>query len=636
MALVELSAGFIVMPKSFLSPNWYRVAEVKPKIRPHAETHRQRFRGQTWYILQDHQSGRFHRLSPAAHRMLCMMNGSRTVHEIWESQFERLLEMNDQPTQDETIHLLIQLHSSDLLDAGLLPDVRELSERAVKRTRREVLMRAVNPLAVRIPLFDPDEILERTAVFMRPIFTKAGFVAWLLVVVFGVLVAVQHWGAITTDAVAMAFSAQNVVLMMFTYIVIKATHELGHAYAAKMWGGEIHEIGIMILVLMPVPYVDASCTYAFSSKWRRAMVAGAGIMTEALLAAIAAVFWVMVESGIARTVAFNVMIIGGVSTLLFNGNPLLKFDGYYVLCDLLEIPNLGTRANKYFLYLLRRNALGMQREDSPVTARGEEKWFVVYAVCSYLYRAFIVFVIALFISTKLFFLGVALGILTLVNAFVWPICKGIHYLLTYPGVRDYRTRAFGILVSSLFFVCVILFMIPLPYSTMAQGVMQLSQNSFVYAGGNGFVREIKVVPGQLVSKGTSLIELEDVELLSRLDAQKQVLEELNARKYAADMLDRVEAKLLAEQIRHAEADVDSTKRELMELRIVSHHSGSVVVPNSADLIGRFVRKGEMLAYVMNPKRRSCTGCCGRGKRGSGTKADTSDRSSKSGRSGLDS
>ena len=324
-------------------------------------------------------------------------------------------------------------------------------------------------------------------------------------------------------------------------------------------------------------------------------------MTEALLASLAMVFWVLAEPGLARTIAFNVILIGGVSTVLFNGNPLLRFDGYYALCDALEIPNLGTRANKYFLYLVRREALGTRGEDSPVTARGEAGWFLVYSVSAFLYRLFIVVTICLFIATKLFFLGVMLALVSIFHSIVWPIIKGIRYFLTHAGLRGHRARGLGVFGAGMAMICGVVLYLPLPYGTISQGVVQLPESSFVRALGNGFVSVVNVRPGQAVTQGTSLIEMQDMVLHGRLEAQRKVLGEIVARKRAAEMSDRVQARLLAEQIRHAQADIASTERQLRELTIHSGKSGRIIVPRAGDLVGRFVTKGEILAYVMNPE-----------------------------------
>jgi putative peptide zinc metalloprotease protein len=162
---------------------------------------------------------------------------------------------------------------------------------------------------------------------------------------------------------------------------------------ARRWGGEVHEIGLMLLVFSPVPYVDASSAWGFRDKRKRMVVGGVGIAVELFLGALALFVWLMVEPGMVRAVAYNVMLISGVSTLLFNGNPLLRFDGYYVLADAIEVPNLGARSNTYLGYLFQRYVLGIRTAESSAHSNGERAWMVVYGITSFFYRIFISFVI---------------------------------------------------------------------------------------------------------------------------------------------------------------------------------------------------------------------------------------------------
>ena len=155
------------------------------------------------------------------------------------------------------------------------------------------------------------------------------------------------------------------LMMWLFYPVIKSFHELGHGLAVKAWGGEVRETGVSILMLMPVPFVDASAASAFPEKHRRAAVGAAGMMVELFFAALATFVWLNVEDGFVRDIAFVLMVIGGVSTVLFNGNPLLRFDGYYVLSDLLDVPNLGPRSNAYVAYLAQRYLLKIENAVSP-------------------------------------------------------------------------------------------------------------------------------------------------------------------------------------------------------------------------------------------------------------------------------
>src|SRR3984885_12044068 len=322
------------MSASLFSPDWYRVADLRPRLRPRAQLHRREMRGRLWHLAQDHQSGRFYRLSPAAYLMVCLLAARRTLREAWEMVGRR--HAAAQPSQEETILLLAQLHRADLLLGELPPDIAEIARRGEHMQRHALLMRLRNPLALRLPLFNPDRFLDRTMHLVRPILSLPGLLLWLALVGTGIVLAVEHRAELTADVLDRALTLHGITLVLLAYPLVKAAHELGHAYACKRWGGAVHEMGVMLLVLFPVPYVDASAATAFPRIWQRALVGAAGIMVELALAAVAMMVWVEASSGAVRALAFNVMLIGGVSTLLFNGNPLLRFDGYYVLCDLIS------------------------------------------------------------------------------------------------------------------------------------------------------------------------------------------------------------------------------------------------------------------------------------------------------------
>ncbi len=209
-------------------------------------------------------------------------------------------------------------------------------------------------------------------------------------------------------------------------------------------------MGIMLLVFMPVPYVEASAAYAFRNKYHRMVVGAAGIMTELFLAAIAMVVWVLVEPGAVRSIAFNVMVISGVSTLLFNGNPLLRFDAYYVLSDFLEIPNFGTRSNQQLGYLLKRYLLGVKNNPPPARSSGEAVWLVTYSVASFFYRMFIMVVIALFVAGKFFIIGVLLAIWSIYGFLVHPTFKVAKGLMMDGEIKRKRNRLYAVTGASVF------------------------------------------------------------------------------------------------------------------------------------------------------------------------------------------
>jgi putative peptide zinc metalloprotease protein len=585
------------MGTALYSPSWHRVAGLRPRLRAHVRLHRQTFRDGVWHVVQDNQTGRYHRLSQAGHHLVGLMDGERTVEEIWQVVCDRL--GADQPTQNDVVRLLTLLHNADLLLAGVTPHMDELADRSVRQARREWQSRVKNPLSLRFRLVDPDRFLSATLPAVRWLFTPAGFALWLLLVLAGLAVGAASWSRMSAAVLDHALTAQNILLLLATFPVVKAVHELGHAYAAKRWGGEVHELGVMLLVLMPVPYVDASASAAFPEKHRRAVVGAAGIMVEMALAALTTFVWVMAEPGLVRAIAFNVILIGGVSTLLFNGNPLLRFDGYYVLADLIEIPNLAQRANRYVFHLLQRALFGVPDLESPVTARGEPVWFVGYAVLSFLYRMLVMVGIAFLVATQFFFVGVALAILSVFMAVGWPLLKGLRYLLADPALRGRRRRALAVSAAGVALALLFLLAVPLPHATMAQGVVWVADDAAtVRVGSDGMVATAVPPETRPVAAGTTLLRLEDPILAARRKVAERQLEELRIRLEAVNLADRVAANVLREQIRHSEGQLADIDRSLAEMTVSASRAGRFLPAGEADGLGRFHRKGDVVGYVV--------------------------------------
>lgn len=583
------------MPRAFLSQNWYRVAGLKPRLRRHARLHRTRYRGQIWYVMQDRTSGRFHRFSPSSFRVISMFDGIHTVQEVWDTACEQL--DDETLTQDEVIRLLGQLHASDVLLGDIPPDIEELSDRGQRQRNRKLLMSFMNPLALRLPVLDPDDFVSATMPLVRPFISWFGALIWLAVVGYGGFLALAHWDELTKNVVDRVLTAENLGLLLLCYVCVKAVHELGHAYFVKRWGGDVHEIGLMFLVFMPVPYVDASDSMRFPSKWHRALVGAAGILVEALLAALAMMVWLNAEDGLVRAFAFNVMLIGGVSTLLFNGNPLLKFDGYYVLSDLIEIPNLADRSKTFIGYLVKRYGFGMTEIDSPALAPGEALWFGFYAVASFVYRLFITFAIILFVSTKFFFIGVLMAIWAVMLMLGWPLLKQCWFLLASPALRHHRSRAFAVTGGVLALLAGGLFAVPLPHATVSEGVVWVSGDRIVYSEAEGIVTTLTAAPGAQVAAGEAIATLDNPLIWARVRMLDDYIEELRRRLAAQDFVDRSAARVLQEELRAAEADRALTVERSGNLTVRSATSGQLVLPAGQELVGRFVNKGDVVGYV---------------------------------------
>jgi putative peptide zinc metalloprotease protein len=585
------------MTESLFSDSWYRVAGLKPRLRAHAQIHHHVYRGSNWYVLQDHSTGQMHRFSEEAYRIIGLMDGNTTLGRIWEAACESL--GDNMPTQEEVIRLLSQLHRTDLLQTDMPPDIADLKERHESFERNRLLGQFKSPLSMRIPLLDPERFLSATEFFPKLIFGWAAFIIWIVVVASASALAAFHWQELTSNLADRVLATENIFLLWLVYPIVKTLHEFGHAYAVKRWGGEVHDMGVMLLVFVPIPYVDASAASAFRERHQRVIVGAAGIMAELLLASIAMFAWVNVEPGVVRTLAFNVMIIAGVSTLLFNGNPLLRYDAYYMLSDYLEIPNLALRANRYLGYISRRYLLNIKDAQTPVTGRGEAPWMFVYGIASFFYRIFITIKIAFFVAGKFFIVGIALMIWGLAGAFVTPLYRTVRSFATDHQLRQKGRRM--MLLSGAFaaFIILVVAVIPFPSFTVAEGVLWPPDNAEIFSGADGFVKEVKSSSGQKVGEGDHLIVCENPRLESEMAALEAQLRELDARYRLSIVEDRTAAGIVKDEISRLQGEIARKKAEKEALIIKSPCSGVFLIPGTGDLHGRYLKRGEQIGYVID-------------------------------------
>jgi putative peptide zinc metalloprotease protein len=589
------------LTESLLSSSWYRVARLRPRIRANVRFHRHRYRGQTWWVLQDRTTGRSHRLSEAAYGLAGLMDGSRTTHALWEAVCARF--GDDAPTQDETIRLLGMLDLANALESDVTPNTREFLRRRQRREDAEWWRRYANPLSIRVPLWDPQAFLVRNERLVGPLFSRPGLVVMAAVVALAALLAVVHAGALAAATRAWVSEPTHWLMLALLYPLVKAVHELGHAFATRRFGGEVHEMGILFLALMPLPYVDASAASVFPDRAQRALVGAAGIIVEGVLAALAFFVWLNVASGWMSSAALAVMLVGGTSTLLFNGNPLLRYDGYYVLADLLDIPNLYSRSRQYLVYLAQKKLLGLSQVRRPVTESGEPVWLLLYGVASWAYRVAIGMAIALFFSRHFFVLGVLLAVFVVVSQLLVPLVRMVDFLLSAPQVSGRRGRTHLRAAGLAALLLGGLFALPVPLGTRAQGVVWPAERAQVRAAADGFVVRLLARPGDRVEAGQPLIETDDPTLHAELGIARARVEELEARLQASRYTDRAAAESTSRELETARAALERTRERSGERIVRAAANGTFAIEGGADWTGRYVRKGALLGYVLGEETR---------------------------------
>jgi putative peptide zinc metalloprotease protein len=295
--------------------------------------------------------------------------------------------------------------------------------------------------------------------------------------------------------------------------------------------------------------------------------------------------------------AYNVAVLASVSTLFFNANPLLRYDGYYILADLIECPNLGVRATRHWQYLAERYLLGVRNAEREDATAGERRWFVGYAPLSYAYRLFVSISIALLVAAKFFFIGVLIAVWALAASVVWPLVKIGRALWSAPRFADRITRIRSVLAGAVVALVLGLFVLPLPYHTSSEGVLWLPDRAILRAEAGGFVREVLLPDGAALQPGQAVLQSVDAQLAARVEVQAAKADEVRGQFDAAWGVSQARAQQLEQDLAREEAALARLREEADRLTLRSTLAGTLLIDKPDDLPGRYLRKGDVVGYV---------------------------------------
>jgi putative peptide zinc metalloprotease protein len=584
------------MDKTF-SESWYRVANQKICLRPGIKVRRQNFRGERWMVLENPFSNQFFRLRPAAYEFIVRLRPDRTVEQVWKQCLERF--PDESPSQEAVIQLLSQLYFSNLLQYDLAADSAQLFDRYKKRKQRELGFSFLNIMFMRFPLFDPDGFLVRTMSFVKKLISPFGALLWLIVVGLGLKVVIDNFGALKLQTEGV-LSTDNLFLLYLSTILIKALHEFGHAYFCRRFGGEVHVMGVMLMIFTPMPYVDATSSWSFRERWKRVLVGAAGMIVELFFAAIAAFVWASTAPGLIHNLAYNIMFVASVSTVVFNINPLLRFDGYYILSDLLEIPNLNQRATLQLRYLAEKYLFGVKNSESPAQTRREAGWLAFYGIASGIYRVIVFSAVLLTVADRFLIIGIIMAAVCLISWVTVPMVRFVRYLSSSPQLERVRPRAMAVTAGLAAVILILLCVVPFPNSFRAPGVVKAAERSQIASETSGRIEKVWVPSGSAVKRGDPLLKLENHELELELVNARAHYDEVSARLLKA-MKDESADMAPLTQLRDAVQNrLQKLARDTEHLVIRAPHDGIWVAPGINDYIGRWVERGTDLGLMVNP------------------------------------
>ncbi len=573
------------------SDNWYRFADTPVTLRPEIEVSKQVYRGELWYVLFEPISQSFFRLSVPAFRLINSLSLNQTLDQVWHNQLDKMPETV--PSQQETIQLLSQMYAGGLLIFSQDVSADKMFAKVQQQKKKEQKARWMNFLFFRIRLLNPDPLLERLSPLFPWLMTRPVAGIWLLTLLVAAEALIGQQEQLVNQGLnILAFD--NLMLLYLATFVVKSLHELGHGIVCKHYGGAVPHAGVMLLLFAPIPYMDASSTWRFGSKWQRVFVGAAGMITELWLAALAAILWSYSPPGLLNALLYNVMFVASVTTLLFNLNPLMRFDGYYIFSDLLEEPNLGTRSKAMFKQWFEKNIYRV-----PVTFDEPLSFLLLsYHVLSWCYRLFILTGILLFVSDEYTVVGMGLSVFLISIWWGIPLLKAVAKTLTeaQPARRHKVLKAWGLWF---FLPAILLAVIPMPASVLAPGVVQTETRRSVVTTSSGIVRQLYVSSGQEVQASELLLTLDNPELLLELKTAEAELLRAEAMLKQARAGGDVDSQPIVAHIKNSTDLVADLKRRINELQIKAPVGGTWVDQQIKQKMSGWVRQGTELGYLVD-------------------------------------
>lgn len=549
----------------------------------------QRYQGRLYWVVKDPVGLQYYRFEEEEYAILQMLDGQSSLDELAQ-RFER--QFPSQTIRTEELQQFIgMLHRGGLVITDAPGQGQQLLTRRNERTRKERLATLTNILSIRFKGVDPERFFNYIYPAIRWFFTVPAMICCIALALAALSLVLVEFDIFTSRLPSFQsfFQAKNWLWLGLTLGITKILHEFGHGLSCKHFGGECHEIGVMFLVLTPCLYCNVSDSWMLPNRWHRAAIGAAGMYVELVLASICTFIWWFTEPGPINYICLNVMFISSVSTIMFNANPLLRYDGYYILSDILEIPNLRQKASSILSRKLGAWCLGLEQPDDPFLPQRNQWLFATYTVAAAIYRWVITFSILFFLNRVfepygLKVLGQAIALGSIYGLLIQPLWNMVKFFRV-PGrlgkVKSWRIYAtLGVLFAAIIGIG----FIPLPAYVYCPLEVQARNAESVYARVDGMLEDVFVKPGDTVQQGQVLAQL------ANLDIELAIAELLGQRNVIQTQLDGLHRASLADP--RASAQIEPLNKNLAgineqlaqreldreRLRLVAPCAGTVLPP----------------------------------------------------------
>lgn len=568
--------------------------QVRLKLRPDLIVEQREQAGRIVFLIGDPVRNKFFQVGELEKQVIGAFDGTATVAEIAQANFYDEAGRSASVQAIQIAKWLVQHHLGTIIGADNSKRVQERARILHKASRFGLL----NLISFRIPLFNPTRLLNRLQPVAKWLFNPATFAVWLCLMVTAVVLVWQRQADFSLQF-AGVLSGNGWIWMLVIWSGLKVVHELGHGLACRRYGGSVPEAGLLLLLFSPLAYVNVTSSWKFPSRWQRMAVAVAGMYIELFVAAFAAIAWTQFEEdSVWKDLCLHAFTMAGVTTVLFNANALMKFDGYYLLSDLLEIPNLYGKGQGWLWDRVRVLCLGWNPVQNRLT--GPDRWIVpIYAILSAIWRLTVSF--GLLVGAGVLFHGAGL-LIAGVAIFSWYLAPAVKQFHSIRALNQQQPiNRFRLATSGLSFALLLLgmfFVFSSPASKSAPAIARFENESILRASSDGFVKAIHVADGQQVTEGTLLLELENRQLETEVTVLETELDECQIQQRKA-----LQAKELAryqseqERARSIEEKLIEKRKQLAELRVFAPFEGVVLQRNLDFMSGCFLKQGEPLLTI---------------------------------------
>lgn len=582
------------MARRTFHDQWYRIAGLRVGLRPGTLVQRHKYRGEPWVVLHEPAHAGWFRARPDTYTRIAALTPDRTLGEIWEAQTRT--DPATAPGQEDFFLLIKELYKANLLTVEGGVSENRILERAIQKKHKPLPARVSELLFFRVPLWDPEPFLKRHTRVIAALYSSPA-VAVVIVTLLAALVTFALNAERALGQSAQILQLSNLVPLYLTIFFTHILHEMSHAALTKLYGGHVRTMGVMLLLFTPLPYADLSSAWSFRDKWKRAAVGAAGMYADVFSCAVAVLVWAASPPGIVNEIALNVMFVTAVYTLMFNSNPLMRFDGYYILSDLVEIPNLHQAAKKQLDATFRRFVLREPLAPEERVTRRRRSFLLGFFAVSNIYRLVIMAGIVIFIADRYFGLGLVVASALVFTAFVMPITKALKPLGS-PQFRRKHRRPLTRLAAVAAAIVAALVLVPVPDARRLDGVVASERSLRVHAPATGILIAAGPASGDAVRAGDLIARLDNPELDLQLRNLRARLRGAELRAVQSRARASTDLAAIDEEIARLTATIAALETERSGLVVRAPHDGIWQDRGLAGREGAWLARGITLGDII--------------------------------------